>query len=643
MRFFSTMTLLLQLRFLYPFLFFCIVALGLTSAARMGMIIWQWPRVDDVEGLWFLLFQGVRFDLVTIGLLLVIPCLISVLAAAFKVWHQRWESVVRVYLAACFALLIFMELATPQFIDQFDLRPNILFVEYLKYPKEVLSMLLGGYKLSLLVAFFTVPISTWLVYKRLDHYKSSPMSHSLHGLWIMPVIIFTLALMIRSTLDHRPVNPSIVAFSQDLMVNDLALNSTYTVLYAIYESRRDENGEAVYGRMKDEEVFAQVKRTMHIPDGDFTSKELPTLHRQRAIRELERPPNLVIILEESLGASFVGSLGGFPLTPNLDILATEGIWFEQLYATGTRSVRGIEAVITGFTPTPARSVVKLNRSQHNFFTIAQLLGGRGYQTSFLYGGEAHFDNMRRFFVANGFNRIIDENDYENPDFVGSWGVSDEDLFDSAHKFFESYGDKPFFSLVFTSSNHSPFEFPNERNAVKYADYALGQFFAKAKVSNYWDNTLFLVVADHSARVRGADLVPIESFRIPALILGASIAPQRISRMASQIDLLPTILSIMGISSIHPAIGYDLLRTDINEIPGRAMMQYNATQAYIEEDQAVIFEREKKPKQYHYKNKTLVPAVAQSPKLLTKALAHSLWGTLSYSHSLYRLPEYIPTH
>jgi len=644
------MKLLLQLRFLTPYVVFSLAAVLMLSSVRLGLAIWQWPRVADASGIGFILSQGLRFDLVTLGLLIIIPCLLSIPIAAFKIIAKPWLLLLQLYLSACFALLIFMELATPQFIDQFDLRPNILFVEYLKYPREVFSMLWGAYKLPLLVATVAVPTATWMLYQRLRCYKPETMSHWLHGLWVLPLVTLMLVMMIRSTLDHRPVNPSTVAVSQDLMVNDLALNSTYTVLYAVYESTRDEKGKAVYGRMPRDEVFAEVKRAMYLPEGDFTNNTLPTLHRQRVAKPSDQPPNLIIILEESLGASFVGSLGGYPLTPNLDQLSNEGIWFEQLYATGTRSVRGIEAVITGFTPTPARSVVKLNRSQHNFFTVAQLLAGLGYETSFLYGGEAHFDNMRRFFVANGFQKIIDENDFKNPEFVASWGVSDEDLFNHAHQFFEKYDDKPFFSLVFTSSNHSPFEYPDgkielydeekatERNAVKYADYALGQFIEKAKQSSYWHNSLFLIVADHNARVRGADLVPIESFRIPGLILGAEVEPKIVSRMASQIDLLPTLLSMMGISSEHPAIGHDLFREDIDQIPGRAMMQYNATQAYVEEDRAVIFERDKSPAEYTYRDRVLTPAKNEREGLLKKALAHSLFGPIMYRESLYRLPD-----
>jgi phosphoglycerol transferase MdoB-like AlkP superfamily enzyme len=371
------------------------------------------------------------------------------------------------------------------------------------------------------------------------------------------------------------------------------------------------------------------------------------LHKSDWIEETAAPINLVIILEESLGAEFVGALGGTPVTPELDNLAKQGIWFDNLYATGTRSVRGIEAIITGFTPTPARSVVKLPKSQTGFFTIAELLRRRGYDTSFIYGGEAHFDNMRQFFIGNGFDRIIEERDFFNPAFKGSWGVCDEDLFQRADQEFSQQAGKPFFSLVFTSSNHSPFEFPEGKtplyespsdtvnNAVKYADFALGEFFRKAKKSAYWENTLFLVVADHNSRVRGANLVPIEYFHIPALILGGQVEPQIYSRLSSQIDLLPTLLGMMGIQDNHPATGHDLFRPDIANIPGRAIMQYNTAQAYMRGDEVVVMGMDKKPALYHRSASGLTPAESPNPGLIERALAYSVWSATAYQEQLYR--------
>jgi len=296
-------------------------------------------------------------------------------------------------------------------------------------------------------------------------------------------------------------------------------------------------------------------------------------------------------------------------------------------------------------------VVKLGGSQNNFFTVAELLSRQGYDTSFIYGGEAHFDNMKRFFSSNGFGRIIEEKDYQEPVFKGSWGVSDEDLFTKAHETFSelSSQNKPFFSLVFTSSNHSPFEFPENRikladlpkntvaNAVKYADFALGEYIAKAKSSPYWKDTVFLVIADHSDRVYGSELVPINKFRIPGLILGKGIVPKTISRVTSQIDMLPTLLSFINVDASHPAIGIDLTREDINQIPGRAIMQFGNTQAYMEENRVIIFQRERDPLQFNYFGEKLTESEVD-PILERRALAYSLWPLRTYKEKSYRLPS-----
>lgn len=637
-------------RFLKPFLWFSASVVVFLFLSRLGLVIWQGERVA-AAGDWFFIFsQGLRFDLVLLGMVLLVPLSLSPLLLIFKPLLPVWRLLVPLYLALSFVAIAFVELSTPSFVNQFDLRPNVLYVEYLKYPKEVMSTLWEAYKLQLI---FTVLFSTFSFKWMYTKLKTVSTEVQKIVWWkaivLSPLLLLLTAMMVRSTLGHRGVNPSTVAYSNDPMVNTLPLSSAYTVLYALREMMNENKSHVQYGKLPDDEVIKIVKRDMGVDERHFSSKTPSTLHYHEATHKRNKPLNLVIVLEESLGAEFVGSLGGLPLTPELDKLSKEGLWLDNIYATGTRSVRGIEAVITGFTPTPLRSVVKLTKSQTNFFTIAQLLKEKGYDTSFIYGGEAHFDNMKRFFASNGFDRIIDEKDYEDAVFVGSWGASDEDLFNKAHETFSAYKeDKPFFSLVFTSSNHSPFEYPDNRieqydeekqtvnNAVKYADYALGEFFRKAKQSKYWENTLFLVVADHNSRVYGAEIVPIERFHIPALILGADVKPQQYSRLASQIDLLPTLLSIMGVDATYPAIGRDLTRSTM---PGRAIMQFDTTQAYMQEDGKVaVMQKHKEPMQYVYKKPHLTLSEQQDPGLIKKALAHSIWSLNSYLESSYKLHD-----
>jgi phosphoglycerol transferase MdoB-like AlkP superfamily enzyme len=632
-----------------PFVFAVLACLGITTLTRVLLLAWLHGRVAATGGTGLILLQGLRFDLVTLGILLAIPLALTPIVSLARPLHRAWFNIVYGYLVVITGLFVFMEAATPTFISEYDVRPNLLFFEYLEYPHEVVSMLWTGYKLPILAGLLVVFLVMLPIARRLHRLTRNVRRSDRRSAIPLAIVSLVLCVMAaRSTLDHRPVNPSTVAFSPDTLVNSLPLNSLYTVMYAAYSLRSEEQGFA-YGEVDEVEAVAAERAAMGIGEQALEDPEIPTLHYQAATVEGQRPLNLVIIVEESLGAEYVGALGGLALTPNLDRLADDGIWFENLYATGTRSARGLEAIVTGFPPTTSRSVLKLGGAQQDFFTLGSYLRSKGYDTSFIYGGEAQFDNMQGFFANNGFNSVHDKHDFENPVFYGSWGASDEDVFRYADQVFASRpADRPFFSLLFTTSNHTPWEFPDGRielysepkasvfNAVKYADYAIGEFFRKARTSSYWDDTVFLAVSDHNSRVHGVDLVPIEHFHIPGLILGGSIDPQRWSRIASQIDLLPTVLSLIGISGHHPAVGVDLTAARSGQLPGRAFMQYGDTQAYLEADRVAVLRKDRPAAVYHYDESGYAPA-EDDPELLARASALAAWPVIAYRAHEYHLP------
>ena len=638
-----------HLAWLRPFIFTIVVCLALASLSRVLLSAWLLDRVVSTGGLTFVLLQGLRFDLVSLGMLLVIPMALTPLVSAVRPFHGLWFRFLRLYLAAVIGLWVFLEVATPPFIMEYDVRPNLLFVEYLKYPQEVFSMLFAGYRVELLAALIVVPAIIWPAYSRLKKLTATaPRSVAWSAIPLAFLALLACTAAARSTLDHRPVNPSTVAFSPDTLVNSLPLNSLYSVAYAVYELSHEDQGFP-YGDIDAATSLAEQREAMGLPPDKFPDDQIPTLHYQSATLSPANPLNLVIIVEESLGAEFVGGLGGLPLTPNLDRWADEGIWFERLYATGTRSARGLEAIVTGFPPTSSQSVLKLGNAQQDFFTLGSFLRQHGYDTSFIYGGEAQFDNMKRFFANNGFTTVVDKHDFVDAAFYGSWGASDEDTFNNAHeKFLSQDPEKPFFSVLFTTSNHSPWEYPDDRiepydaekatvnNAVKYADYALGQYLDKARASPYWQNTVFLVVSDHNSRVYGAEFVPVERFHIPGLIVGGSVAPKRIGRLASQIDLLPTVLSLIGVSGSHPAPGIDLTRPDLEQLPERTIMQYGDTQAYRESDQIVILRKGDAAKVYDYRDGAFTLAASQDLELIRKAEALAAWPVRAYREHQYRL-------
>lgn len=637
---------------LFPFVWVFLIGLVQLSLARLGLSLWQADAVTAADGWGRVLGFGLRVDVATMCLLLGLAALVYLLLPAHLTRKPLVRWVFALWLTLALAVPFMLEVATPAFMAEYGLRPNRLFIEYLSYPKEVASTLLKGHLPSVILALVLDGVVLWLGFRwvRAALRRYPPVSGQWLGRMALACIVVVLATLgARSTLGHRPMNPAMVAFSSDATVNSLPLNSFYSVAHAVRDWMRQDPGSRIYDASTPDEDVATAMRDAVVADsGELVPPQIPLLSRRAAVHR-GTPRNLVIVLEESLGAQFIGSLGGKPLSPNYDRLAKQGWAFERLYATGTRSVRGIEAVISGYPPTPSLAVVKRPKAQQNFFTLAQLLRRRGYDTTFYYGGEGHFDNMRGFFLGNGFTRVIDQGDYPDPDFHGSWGVSDEDLFIRADEEFRRMHAEgtPFFGFVFTSSNHDPFEFPDGRielyeepkatraNAAKYADHALGVFFERAMASDYWKDTVFLVVADHDSRALGQSLVPVDNFHIPGLILANGIPPRRDGRLISQIDLAPTLLSLMGIEDPTPMIGQDLNRADSG---GRALMQYDKNFALMTAESIVILQPEKPPLQFLYTpGEILEPMSAPTAKQIERARMLALWGTVAYERGWHRVP------
>jgi phosphoglycerol transferase MdoB-like AlkP superfamily enzyme len=642
-----------KLSVLKPLFRFTLLLMAVFMLSRIGLLLWQQQRLVDGDSL-AVLMGGLRIDLSSLGYLSALAVLMLLANVFLRSKTTLFQHAFILYSSLVVTLIVVVEASTPAFINQYDVRPNRLFVEYLDYPQEVFSMLLNGHLLAMISSLIIATLSCVFTYR----FISAAFSKQQNTKKVSQVVILVTTLLVclisaRGTVSHRPLNPALVYFSSDSLVNSLALNSTYSVAFAIKNMGNEKNASSLYGTMPRDEILQTVKQAAY--KQQFITESIPTLANNLPFNT-GKQKNLVIILEESLGARFVGELGGIGVTPELDKLYQQGWGFDNLYATGTRSVRGIEAVTTGFTPSPSRSVVKLSKSQRNFFSLADVLTRTGYTTQFIYGGESHFDNMKSFFLGNGFSDIVDINDIQSPEFISSWGVSDEDLFNQADKELNELNKtgKPFFSLVFTSSNHDPFDIPEGKVtlpdghdpenykrdlAIKYADYALGKFIAKAKTQNYWQDTVFLVVADHDVRVFGSEPVPLKSFHIPAVILNSDVEAKRDTRLVSQIDLPATLLSLLGVGQATPMLGYDLTKQYPVE---RAMMQYYDNFAYVENGEAVILMPNQKVSYWRYdttnKSQVAIDKPTTDLNLAKKALAHVLFSNLAYTEKLYRLPN-----
>jgi phosphoglycerol transferase MdoB-like AlkP superfamily enzyme len=590
---------------------------------------------------------GLRFDLILMSYIAFLPAvLLSLLPDSVLQYIKKFFNIYFIFFLFLFLL---MELSTLDFINQYDTRPNRLFLDYLIYPKEVVGTLLKSYLPSLIITiillnsalFFAFKFGKKLFYPQESNYKTK--------LLLFLVVSFFLFWGARGSLTtKRPINASNAIFCSDQMTNSLGLNSFYTVAFAAY-SMKNEGDVKKYGKMDELEAYSRVKKYMDVTE--FLPGDVPFLHLQKP--DVFQPNyNVVVFLQESLGAEYVGCLNGLPLTPELDKLSKEGLLFTNLYCTGTRSVRGIEQVTAGFLPNPSESIVKLSGSQQGFFTLADAFGRHNYDTSFIYGGMANFDNMASFFNGNGFKNIIDETDFDADGkkyaMKGTWGYSDEDLAVKANEYYKSLGKKPFFSLMFSTSNHEPFEFPDGRiklyeqpkntvhNAMKYADFSIGKFFELAKKEAYFKNTIFVVIADHNTRTYGKNLVPVNKFHIPALIIAPNVEKGiTYDNLASQMDIPSTVLALSGITTKTPMVGRNLLKLP-KGTKGRTIMLFHETYAFRVDDDIVILNPNAKPLQFKVKSDTELIPVALNKELAKDALAHIVASSNMYKNRVYKI-------
>ncbi|MGN1281761.1 MAG: LTA synthase family protein [Succinivibrio sp.] len=580
---------------IYPLFVFFVLSVILLTLSRTALLIWH---PEDIQGHLLEIYgYGLKYDISICCSLYSLPLVLCLICNCLKTVPKSLILVQRILLCVCICVLFLLEITTPSFILEYGVRPNHIYIEYLIYPNEVIATLYSGHLIEGIICICLTVLFSYGVFK-----LSGKLYKNYQTLSLLPLSALALCLPLLffvgirgSVIDHKPLNPSNSSFCSNPLANTLPVNSAFNVFYA-FRHLNDSNvrSSEIYAFDTKENVLDNLatfsKRNTAVADDELC--KINQLITPSFLPKKKR--NIVIILEESFGARYVKSLGGDNVAVNLDALKNKGWWFENMYATGHRSVRGIEAVTASYPPGPLSSMVKIEQRQ-KLTTISSIYSMLGYKTDFIYGGESHFDNMRAYFLNNGVSHITEQKDYKKPMFNGSWGVSDEDLFSKANDTFVKYHSQgqPFCSVIFSSSFHDPFDIPEGKVdldgiktddpkrllGAKYADYALGKFFEKAQNEDYYKNTVFVIIADHDSRVRGIGAFPIENFHIPALIISPDIT-EHISdkRIVSQIDILPTILSLTGVSGEVPLVGQDLTKPDTFN---RAPLCYNELYGYRE--------------------------------------------------------------
>ena len=482
------------------------------------------------------------------------------------------------------------------FWNEFGVKYNFIAVNYLVYTNEVIGNIMQSYPvIPIFTTLFLVSGTiTYFIVKRSKNYIESIPSFA-EKIKISGLYLVMLALSL-ATIPYLAAKEN----SQNIFTNELQSNGIYKFYLAFIHSELDYF--KFYKTIPSQEAYATLKEQIPGITDESTS-------RQIIGKGQENHKNVVLITIESYSADFMKAYGNENnITPFLDELANQSLQFTNLYAVGNRTVRGLEAVTLCFPPTAGESVVKRDDNKNKFST-GSVFKQKGYNVKYLYGGDAFFDNMQDFFGGNGYD-IVDKKTFKTNEitFDNIWGVCDEDMAKKAIQVMneEAKTGRPFFNHWMTVSNHRPFTYPegkisisgtakSREGGVMYTDYALKQFFEMAKRQTWFKNTVFVIVADHCASSSGKTELPMDKYRIPAFIYAPGfIQPQKVDKLVSQIDVMPTVLGILNFKYQSKFFGKDVLNT--NYIP-RAFIATYQDLGYIKDDVLTIISPQKKVKQF----------------------------------------------
>lgn len=623
-------------------LLIALLILGIFSATRIGLAVYTgsdlvslsfWPGIA-AKGLWF--------DLAVIAVLIAPVFLYEALLP--NRWRaSRWHGMLRmVWLWGVVSLLLFGAVAEATFWIEFFTRFNFIAVDYLLYTHEVIGNIRESYPVRwILIAIGAIAAAiVWFVRPGVRASDSTPVTRA--GRVSLATAAFFLPLLSVGLTNVDQMRGLGNAYADELSGNGLftfaaAMRRNELDYDRFYQTLPQAVADATLKRLAVER--ASLSAALQYEAGDH-------------IPFAKRPRNIVLISVESLSASFLGAYGSTKgLTPNLDRLARDGLKFERVFATGTRTVRGLEALSLGTPPVPGQAIVRRPHNEH-LTTVGELLEHQGYSTFFIYGGYGYFDNMNTYFAANDY-RVMDRTDFPEKSvmFENVWGVADEALFDNAVTALdlEARQNRPFFAHIMTTSNHRPYTYPDGRidipspggrdGAVKYTDYAIGKFINDAKAKSWFNDTLFVIVADHCASVAGKSKLPVEKYHIPLIFYApALLKPGSYAPMVSQIDLAPTLIKVLGKEGEEFFFGRSFFKDGIN--PERVFISNYQELGYLRHGVLTVLLPKRRVESFRIDPETYAATpAAVDPQLLNEAIAYYQTASRAFKTGALRAPAH----
>lgn len=491
--------------------------------------------------------HGLPMDISFAAYILAIPTLLMLFTARHWEWYRKTLSVYTLTIVCLITLLTVVDL---ELFRAWGFRIDATSLHYLETPAEAMASMGAAPVVPLLILLAVLIVVVNRVLQTIIRRVTASFLQVSY-IYVVPVFLLvagSLIIPIRGGFQLAPMNESAVFFSDKSFANYAAVNVPWNYMRSVIsEGYANEN------------PFEYT----HEADAD---KLVAALYQgagnTRQVIDTTGKKNVLVIIWESFTAKAVGSLGGLPnVTPQFNRIAKEGLLFTNIYASGNRSDKGMVAILSGYPAQPTTSIIKIPKKTASLPSLPTVFKEYGWATSFYYGGETEFANMKSYFLQQGFNRIVDKTEFDSKDMNSKWGAHDHVVFERLLNDLDKEK-QPFFSTLFTLSSHEPFEVPaktiipgNDQehlflNALHYTDESLGNFLRTAQTKSWWKNTLVVVIADHGHPLPETRRDKPAEFHIPMLWLGGALtaAPARVDTLASQTDLAATLLNQMHLPS-----------------------------------------------------------------------------------------------
>ncbi len=610
-----------------PLAVLAMIIFTLSFITRLVLLIKSWPNLElTFLRLLGIFFIGFFYDLVVCSFF-AIPVALYCWLMKDSWYQKKWQRIPLFFLFFIIILILVLNVGGEIiFWDEFSVRYNFIAVDYLIYTTEVIGNIIESYNIPL-IASAVIAATILILYSIRNKLAASQDTSMRFG----KRTVFFLLFMLVPAAGYFLVNNRLKNTSSNNYVNELGGNGIYEFGAAFWNNEIDFN--RFYATRNDSANFKILRQMLQTPNATFSSDPL-SIERTIQNDSPEHKYNIVLITVESFSGDYFKQFGNTQnITPYIDSLIPYSLWFNRFYATGTRTVRGLEALSLAIPPTPGQSIMRRPENK-DMFTIGHVLRSKGYDVNFIYGGNSFFDNMGEYFSNNSY-RVLDKSDMPDSlvQLTTAWGVDDGATFDfTIQQCDKSFSNgKPFFNHIMTVSNHRPYMYPEGKidispthqsieGAVKYTDYAIHKFIKDAQKKAWFGNTLFVIVADHCSKSAGKTDLPVNRYHIPCIIYAPQlIKPSIESRLVSQVDLDPTLLGLMNMNYTSRFLGYDIYKLPAgNE---RAFISTYQDLGYIKNGRLVILSPQKKIRMFNANMTTgLNTPIITSDSLADEAIA-----------------------